>query len=76
MTIGILCYKIVYERKITYMEKEILNVDEACELLSISRRKLYKLKKEGLPYIKLGGSIRFDKEKVLEWVRQFEVSDK
>ncbi len=58
------------------MEKEILNVDEACELLSISRRKLYKLKKEGLPYIKLGGSIRFDKEKVLEWVRQFEVSDK
>lgn len=56
--------------------KQFLNTKEACELLGVSRTKLYELKKEGLPYIKLGGSLRFDKDQVIEWVRQFTTSDK
>jgi len=55
--------------------KQLLNVDEACEFLSISRTKLYDLKKEGMPYIKLGNTIRFDKDQILEWVRQFTTCD-
>lgn len=59
------------------LAKKLLKVEEVCELLSISRTTLYRLKKEGLPYIKINdGVIRFEEDRVLEWIRQFETSDK
>lgn len=56
--------------------KDILTVEEACEFLGISRAKLYKLKKEGLPYYKIGKLIRFNKDTILEWINTYETSDK
>lgn len=56
--------------------KEVLNLEELLELLSISRSKFYELKKEGIPYYKIGKTIRFNRTKVLEWLEKYEVSDK
>lgn len=56
--------------------KDILNAKEACEFLSISRTKLYELKKEGLPYYKIGKAIRFNRKDILEWLKKYETSDK
>jgi len=43
-------------------EKDIL------KLFNISRTTLWRLKKKGLPHIKISGSIRYDIEHVREWV--------
>ena len=57
------------------MEKKYLNTDEACEFLGISRPTLYRLKKQGLPYFKLGGSLKFDKEDLVKWIERLKTSD-
>lgn len=58
------------------MEKKYLSVDEACEFLGVKRTKLYNLKKEGgIPYIQLGGSLKFDKldlEKYMESLKKID----
>ncbi len=52
------------------MGETYLTEKELCEWLKISRSKAVSLRKEGMPFIKLGKSVRFDKEKVEEWLRE------
>ena len=48
------------------MEKEILNLHEACELLGVKERTMYNLlKTKQVPAIKVGGQWRFHREMIL-----------
>ena len=42
---------------------------DVAEMLQVTRTTIYNLKKQGLPFIKLGKNIRFDEEDVIDWVR-------
>lgn len=54
------------------LEKEFLTVENLCELLQVSRVTVYRWREQGMPYIKIGRNIRFEKEKVLEWIRKYQ----
>ncbi len=58
------------------MEKKFLTAKEVAEMLGIAQSTVYKLKKQGLPYLKIGGSIKFDKKDLMEWIEKCKVSDK
>lgn len=58
------------------MEKEFLTVENLCELLQVSRVTVYRWREQGMPYIKIGRNIRFEKEKVLEWIRKHQENSK
>lgn len=49
---------------------EILTVEEISERLKISTRTVSRLRDKGLPSFNVGGSIRFDWAKVLEWINE------
>ena len=46
-----------------------LTVKELEEKFKLSRSTIYRLRKEGMPYYKVGGSIRFDEDEVREWLK-------
>ena len=48
---------------------KFLTVEDVAEMLQVTRTTIYNLKKQGLPFIKLGKNIRFDEEDVIDWVR-------
>ncbi len=48
---------------------KFLTVEDVAEMLQVTRTTIYNLKKQGLPFIKLGKNIRFDEEDVIKWVR-------
>lgn len=54
------------------MENELLTIKEIAEFLRVKPRSIYNycnLRKDPLPFIKIGGSIRFRLETVEEWLR-------
>lgn len=50
--------------------KEYLTVSELQEKLKVSRQTIYDWRKNGLPFLKIGSSIRFDGDEVNEWVEK------
>lgn len=49
--------------------KEILNMQEVCELLSVSEKTMIKLlKEENIPARKIGREWRFSKNAIIEWL--------
>ena len=48
---------------------KFLTVEDVAEMLQVTRTMIYNLKKQGLPFIKLGKNIRFDQDDVVDWVR-------
>lgn len=48
----------------------LLNKDEMAKALGISRATLDLLRKEGLPWLKVGSQVRFDSEDVLRWLKE------
>jgi len=53
------------------MDHEIFDIDAAAEFLSIKKRTMYKLAKQGeIPAVKIGGQWRFYREKLLELFKQ------
>lgn len=50
-------------------DMKFLTVEDVAEMLQVTRTTIYNLKKQGLPFIKLGKNIRFDQEDVIDWVR-------
>lgn len=50
-------------------DMKFLTVEDVAEMLQVTRTTIYNLKKQGLPFIKLGKNIRFDQEDVVDWVR-------
>ena len=48
----------------------LMNKKEMCEFLKCSPRKVdYLREREGLPFIRIGGAIRFSIESVNQWVQ-------
>lgn len=53
------------------MEKEILDIHEACELLGVKERTMYTLlKTKQVPAIKVGGQWRFHRAMILNMFRE------
>ena len=50
-------------------DMKFLTVEDVAEMLQVTRTTIYNLKKQGLPFIKLGKNIRFDQDEVIDWVR-------
>jgi excisionase family DNA binding protein len=46
-----------------------LTIEDVSEMLQVTRTTIYNLKKRGLPFIKLGKTIRFDQEEVINWIK-------
>ena len=58
------------------MEKDILNLEEACEFLSVSERTLIKLlREEHLPARKIGREWRFGKQALINWISSGDSSE-
>ena len=51
------------------MGESALTVKELEEKFKLSRSTIYRLRKEGMPYYKVGGSIRFDEDEVRDWLK-------
>lgn len=54
------------------MEDEFLTKQQLSELLQITVRTIDRLRDEGLPYYKIGKSVRFNKQEVLNWIKDQE----
>lgn len=52
-----------------------LTVKDLQELFGVDRTTIYDWRKSGLPYYKLGGSVRFKEEEVLQWVENQKVNE-
>lgn len=52
-----------------------LTVKDLQELFGVDRTTIYDWRKSGLPYYKLGGSVRFKEEEVLQWVESQKVNE-
>ncbi len=52
----------------------LLTVNELMSLLRVKRSTLYALREQGLPAIKIGRSIRFDRDEVVAWVKSQRLS--
>jgi excisionase family DNA binding protein len=50
------------------MDKEFLTVDEMCKWLKVTRKTLERWREKGLPFVKIGRSVRFEKEAVIKWI--------
>lgn len=50
-------------------DTKFLTVDDVANMLQVARSTIYNLKKQGMPFIKLGKNIRFDQEEVINWVK-------
>ncbi len=49
---------------------EYLTENQLCDWLKISRSTAIRLRKEGMPFIKIGKSIRYNKDKVQDWLEK------
>lgn len=50
--------------------EEFLTQQELCQWLKISPATVLRWRKEGMPFLKHGKSVRFDKEQVRKWMEQ------
>lgn len=49
---------------------ELLTVKEMAQIFKVSTRGIYYWMDQGLPYLKIGGRVRFEKKKVMEWIAE------
>jgi excisionase family DNA binding protein len=61
-------------REVSGADSPFLNKKQTCRYLGISNNTLDLWISMGLPYIKIGKSIRFSKESVNQWMTQLEIS--
>ena len=53
--------------------RRLLDVDELAALLNVTRRHIYRLVHEKrIPYLKIGGLLRFDPAQIAAWLKQAE----
>jgi excisionase family DNA binding protein len=55
--------------------ENLMTTKELCDYLKLSRMTIERYRKAGLPYITIGKNIRFEKDKVLEWLKNNERKD-
>ena len=49
---------------------KFLTINDVSEMLQVTKSTVYSLKNRGMPFIKLGKSIRFDQDEVINWVKE------
>jgi len=54
-------------------EMKFLTIEQVAEMLQVTRATIYKLQKKGLPFIKLGRNVRYDKDDVIDWAKSKKV---
>lgn len=52
------------------MEEQVLTKEELATYLKVTQRTIDRLRKEGMPFFKVGTNIRFGKEEVLKWLKE------
>ena len=55
-------------------EFSYLTIEEVSEMLKVARSTVYKFKDMGMPFIKIGKTIRFKDNEVMEWVESHSTS--
>jgi excisionase family DNA binding protein len=55
-------------------EVKFLTIEQVAEMLQVTKMTIYNFQKKGLPFIKLGKNVRFDKDDVIEWVNSKKVT--
>jgi len=50
-------------------EFKYMTIEEVAELLKVARSTVYKFKEMGLPFIKIGKTVRFEQEDVFAWIK-------
>ena len=60
------------------MAKEFsyMTIDEVAEMLKVARSTVYKFNDMGMPFIKIGKTIRFKDNEVIEWVESHTTTNK
>ena len=51
------------------MEKKLLTTNELAELMKVTTQSIYNWRKQGMPFYKIGKSVRFDLEEIREWLK-------
>ncbi len=52
------------------MEQELLTTPELCKWLKIGRGTAWRWRKDGMPYMGQGKSLRYEKDAVKKWLEQ------
>lgn len=53
------------------MTKRLLNIKEVADYTGLSQHTLYTMvSKRRIPFVKLGGALRFDSEQLDEWIAE------
>lgn len=47
---------------------KLLTSKDLEEWLNVSRHAIIKYRSEGMPFLRVGGSVRFEKEKIQKWI--------
>ncbi len=55
-------------------EYSYLTIEDVSEMLKVARSTVYKFKDMGMPFIKIGKTIRFKDNEVMEWVESHSTS--
>ena len=55
-------------------EYSYLTIEDVSEMLKVARSTVYKFKDMGMPFIKIGKTIRFKDDEVMEWVESHSTS--
>lgn len=56
---------------------KLLDINQLVEMLNIKKKTIYKwVRQRKIPYIKLGGLIRFDPEEIEKWIGSKKVEKK
>ena len=62
--------------KLREVERIWLDTRQLCDYLGISESQSYQLRKQGLPYCKVGKLVRYDKREVDRFLKKREVRDR
>jgi excisionase family DNA binding protein len=53
-----------------FMVEEILTKEELASYLKVTERTIDRLRKKGMPFFKVGDTVRFKKDAVLKWLEE------
>jgi excisionase family DNA binding protein len=53
-----------------FMVDEILTKEELASYLKVTERTIDRLRKKGMPFFKVGDTVRFKKDVVLNWLEE------
>jgi excisionase family DNA binding protein len=56
-------------------EYSYLTIEDVAEMLKVARSTVYKFKSMGMPFIKIGKTIRFKDNEVIQWVESHSTSN-